>query len=367
MPGTLDGMHHDPPQWPAAQSDTAQSDTPQSGTGQPDAAQPDAAQRLASESDPGGQESPAKELDTRRPFPPGDLVAAGLDRRLVRQARFTQIFRGVYVEASVPITADIRAAAILALFDRTAFVSHTTAARLRGIPVPTLPTEHVSVLDAHHRRQREGIQCHVTGTADIDTVRRLRVSAPEQLFVELASLLDLVDLVVVGDHLVSKGLTTPTRLAARCRKLPGAPGRLARRAARFVRKGVESPMETRLGMLLVLAGLPEPDINSTFRADPDGQARRYDLSWPAVNVIAEYDGRHHIEREEQWEADLSRREGIDDDGWRILVVTSRGIYKEPELTVVRVWRLLRARGLAGVPSRLSEAWRPHFPGQPGSS
>ncbi|HEY3016705.1 MAG TPA: hypothetical protein VGJ41_16445 [Nocardioides sp.] len=328
---------------------------------------PDPAECPASESDSGGQESPAKQLDTRRPFTPGDLVAAGLDRRLIRQARFTQIIRGVYVDAGVPITADIRAAAVLALFDRTAFASHTTAARLRGIPVPTLPTEHVTVLDPDQRRQREGIRCHVTGTADVDIVRELRVSAPEQLFVELASLLDLVDLVVVGDHLVSKGLTTTSRLVARCRKLPGAAGRLARRAAGFVREGVESPMETRLRMLLVLAGLPEPAINSTFRAEPGSPARRYDLSWPAVKVIVEYDGRHHIEREEQWEADLSRREGIDDDGWRILVVTSRGIYKEPELTVFKVWRLLRARGLAGVPSRLSDAWRPHFPGRPGSS
>jgi very-short-patch-repair endonuclease len=82
-----------------------------------------------------------------------------------------------------------------------------------------------------------------------------------------------------------------------------------------------------------------------------------------VRVIVEYDGRQHIEREHSWESDLERREAIDDDGWRILVVTSRGIYREPGRTVVRVWRLLRARRLPGVPNRPSDAWRPHFPGR----
>jgi very-short-patch-repair endonuclease len=75
----------------------------------------------------------------------------------------------------------------------------------------------------------------------------------------------------------------------------------------------------------------------------------------------EYDGRQHIEREESWEADLERREAIDDDQWRILVVTSRGIYREPERTVSRIWRLVRDRRLPGAPARPSDDWRPHFP------
>ena len=41
----------------------------------------------------------------------------------------------------------------------------------------------------------------------------------------------------------------------------GRGAKLARRAARFVRDGVDSAMETRLRMLLVLAGLPAPEVN----------------------------------------------------------------------------------------------------------
>ena len=41
--------------------------------------------------------------------------------------------------------------------------------------------------------------------------------------------------------------------------------RLARRAASLAREGVDSPQETRLRLLLVLAGLPEPRVNVIIR------------------------------------------------------------------------------------------------------
>ena len=48
-----------------------------------------------------------------------------------------------------------------------------------------------------------------------------------------------------------------------------------------------------------------------------------------------------------------------DDGWRMLTVTSKGIYKEPATTVDRVWRALRRRSFPGL-RRPRDAWRPHF-------
>ena len=96
----------------------------------------------------------------------------------------------------------------------------------------------------------------------------------------------------------------------------------------------------------------------------DGEpVRRFDLSWPEARVVVEYDGRHHVERIDQWESDLARREELDDEGWRILVVVASGIYRDPQATVERVWRLLRARGVPGVPARPAQGWRAHFPGQ----
>ncbi|MDP3894185.1 DUF559 domain-containing protein [Nocardioides sp.] len=302
-------------------------------------------------------------LDTRRPFTRADAIAAGIDPRLLRGSRFRRLFRGVYVDAAVVDSPDLRPRAALRLFGPTAFASHASAARIKRLAIPTLPDEHVSVLHAADRRPRPGLRCHVAVDPYVRVVDGVRVSDHGQMFVELASLLGLVDLVVVGDQLARLGWLGPVELVAHCRlsRLPNSSRALA--AAGYVRAKVDSPMETRLRMLLVLAGLPEPRVNLLIR-DADGvPCRRYDLSYPEVRVIVEYDGRHHIERIESWESDLDRREAIDDDGWRILVVTARGIYREPERTVLRVWRLLRRRRLAGVPVRPGADWRPHFPGR----
>ena len=305
----------------------------------------------------------AAELDRTRPFTRAEAKAAGLKPKDVRVAGVRRLHRGVYIGADVQLTNIHRIPAALSILDATAFASHASAARLWGLPIPALADEHVSVLKRELRRSRPGIRCHLNRSPDVQFRQGLRVSTPMQLFVELASLIDLVDLVVLGDAMVKRKLVTPASLIEHCDASGMRGARQALRAAEYVRERVDSPMESRLRMLLILAGLPEPEVNLTLR-DVDGEPlRRFDLSWPAVKVIVEYDGRHHIEREEQWEADLDRREVIDDDGWRILVVIAKGIYTSPEQTVSRVWKVLRQRGLTGLPARPSDDWRPHFRGR----
>lgn len=305
------------------------------------------------------------ELDVRRPFTRADALRAGLGAKALRGPRFRRILRGVFIDASVPVTRDERTAAALLICGEAAFASHTSAARLLGCPIPVHPEEHVAVRRPEQRRRRTEVVCHLDPDSDVQLVRGLRCASPLDTFGQLASLVGLVDLVVVGDHLVRQRRTTAEKLVAFCRGLRGSGAALARRAAAYVRAEVDSPMETRLRMLLVLAGLPEPTINHTVR-EVDGQpVRRYDLSWPEVRVIVEYDGRHHVERTAQWEADLDRRESIDEGGWRIIVVVSAGIYREPGRTVERVFGVLRQRRLPGLPARPADAWRPHFPGHDG--
>lgn len=306
---------------------------------------------------------PPDSFDPARPFLRWWGLRAGLSRAVLDGPTFRRVLHGVVVSAEVVDSPRLRAEAALVCFFDTAFCSHATAARVWGAPVPALPDEHVTVTTPAERLRRAGVRCHVRPGARVRVVDGVRVSDLPDLFVELADQLDLVALVVVGDWMVRRKGVTPARLRTAAAEAPGEAGRLARRAAAYVRAKVDSPMETRLRMLLVLAGLPEPEVNLEIR-DVDGEVvRRYDLSWPGVRVIVEYDGRHHIERVEQWEADLERREAIDDDGWRILVVVAGGIYASPEATVRRVWRVLRDRGLPGVPTRPGDGWRPHFPGR----
>lgn len=303
------------------------------------------------------------EFDPAVPFLRRDALAAGISPKQLRGPSFRVVLPGVYVAASTPVTPLLRVRAALVPYGASAWASHASAARVYDLPLPTIPEEHLSVTRAGRRRRHAGVRVHVAGEGRTRTVHGVRVCEPTRLFVELASLIPLVDLVVVGDAMVRRRLLTPEDLVSSCAASRHPAASAARRAAGYVRRDVDSPMETRLRMLIVLAGLPEPRINLTLRTDDGSLLRRYDLSYPEALVVIEYDGRHHAERVESWEADLQRREAIDDEGWRILVVVASGIYRDPAATLARVHRLLRARGMAGVPTRLSEEWRAHFPGR----
>lgn len=174
-----------------------------------------------------------------------------------------------------------------------------------------------------------------------------------------------MDLVVLGDSLVRARRTTPSALVEAAATYAGKARRLAGRAASLVREGVDSPMESRVRMLMVLAGLPEPVVNHTVRW-PDGRVRwRFDLSFPAVGIVIEYDGRQHAESDEQWDRDIDRREWMDGNGVRLVVVRSKDIYRTPARTLSRITAVMRSRGMR-VP-RLADEWRRHFPSLPGDA
>lgn len=299
-------------------------------------------------------------LDTSRPFSRADATRAKIKPSTLRGPRFVRLFSGVYVAADAPATPLQRVQAALVPFQERGFASHASAARVYEVPIPTLPDEHVTVTHAAHRRTHPGVVCHVLKSPKAVVVHGIGVSSPEQLFTELASQLSLVDLVVAGDHLVRhRPRVTPERLEnfATASTLPGS--RPAATAAGYVREEVRSPMETRLRMLLVLAGLPEPRINALVGTGDGMLKREHDLVYAASRTAIEYGGQQHPA--EQWERDLERREEADDDGWRILTVVAKGIYRRPDLTLGKVHRVLLERGEPGVPTRLSDAWRPHFP------
>jgi very-short-patch-repair endonuclease len=306
-------------------------------------------------------------LDTSRPFTTAQACAAGLDPRQLRGRDFRRLAKGKYVAASRPDDRFLHTEAVLLGHPSKAFASHWTAARFYRFPVSLDPGDDVSVLDPAERRRRTGVRSHVvpaeTQVLEYDGVR---IASPAYVFLQLAAHLPLVELVVVGDFLVARGWYTPEGLLELCRRSRAPHAGRARRAARFVRRGVDSPMETRLRMLLVLAGFPEPEVNHLL-VDAQGVVqRRFDLCYPGVRVLVEYDGRHHVELVDQWDSDIDRREELDDDAWRIIVVTSKGVYVEPERTLDRVRKVLRARGMTGLPTTYGREWRRHFPGRAAS-
>lgn len=307
-------------------------------------------------------EERAPALDTRRPFTRADAIAAGISPRALRGSRFRRIFRDVYIRAKVRPSELERAQAALLLHPDEAFASHTTAARLYGVVVPDSSLVHVSVLEAKNRRWTVGVKPHVAPKhTHVVKHRGVRVSSPARMFIELVAVLDFVDLVVAGDSLLRVFGMKAHQLRAHLDPIRDYWSGAARYAAGFVRDDVDSPMETRLRMLIVLAGLPEPEVNVEIRDDNGDVLLRFDLLYRERRLAVEYEGRQHVEVIENWEGDIDRDELGDNLGYRILKVTSKGIWVEPGRTVERVWTALSRLG--PLVSRPNDEWQRHFPGR----
>lgn len=296
-------------------------------------------------------------FDVHRPFTRAEAREVGISDQRLQGRGFRRLLTGVYVSSRVPDRPWLRTAAALLVNPPGAVASHHSAARLLGAPVPGDHREHVTCAEAGDRRQRHGVRCHVAALAEheVRVVEGLRITAPARLFADLAAVLPLVDAVVLGDWLLRRRLVSREELEA------AAHGRRdAELAASYVRERVDSPMETRLRLLLVLAGIPEPQVNVDVHDARGTFVARVDLVWPGVRLAVEYDGQQHLTDTRQWERDVDRVGDLEDERWRVVRVTSRGIYRTPEETLTRVWKALRERRFPGLRPP-GDDWRAHFP------
>ena len=286
-------------------------------------------------------------------IPLSDLLGTG----------FTRLFHDTYVGSNQLITLRVRARTIMKRLPAATHVSHHTAVRLWGGVAPDSADIHVSMPSRAARCRRAGVAAHLgPASAQTTTCDGLAISTPVQAFLDLASVgVNLVDLVIAGDSLVKANDLDPREFVAAAAAYQGRNARRSRRAASLVRAGVDSPMETRIRLLIIFAGLPEPQVNVILRIAGGKWRWRFDLCYPDYKLIIEYDGRQHAFDTEQWSHDLERREWLDRDGWRIIVVISDGMYVHPLRTLQRVKAALEERG-ARVPKSFKQEWTRHFAG-----
>ncbi|CEA07547.1 hypothetical protein BN1051_00862 [Arthrobacter saudimassiliensis] len=198
-----------------------------------------------------------------------------------------------------------------------AVLSHTTAARLHGLPLPPSyrhePVLHLTRAPGRGAPRRRHVQGHRQALNDAEVVllgEGLRVTSPARTWVDLATLLCADDLVAAGDYLVSEYLRSfgvPRRpviplaqLRAYVFGLAAVPGiRAARRAAELLRVGVDSAPESRLRLMLHRAGLPEFTPNEPLLDETGHPAVWADLGCREFRTCVEYDGAHHLTRDQQ--------------------------------------------------------------------
>jgi hypothetical protein len=267
-----------------------------------------------------------------RPFRGSDAVRAGLlTPRRLRGTTWRQLFHDVYVHREVPTSHALRARGATVLLP-AAVVTGVSAAVLWGVDLAdesedvevTLPpgTHMVRVTGIRARRARL-LPGHV---------RRLggaRVTSPEATSLRLADALPRDRAVAAVDQLVVAGradLDEVRRLATTAR---GPGSARARRVAALADGQAESPQETRVRLLVLDSGLPEPVAQ--YRVLVEGRfVARVDFAWPDRKVALEYDGLWHAEPG-QFARDRERLNRLREAGWTVVFVTAADLHDRTRL------------------------------------
>lgn len=96
----------------------------------------------------------------------------------------------------------------------------------------------------------------------------------------------------------------------------------------------ESPMETRVRVLLHDAGLPAPTLQHKIYHRGRFVAR-VDVAYPEQRMVIEYEGDHHRERS-AFRFDLARVDDLIAAGWHVIRVTADDIHLTPHQPAGRV-------------------------------
>lgn len=245
-------------------------------------------------------------------------------------------------------------------------ISHSSAALVRGLPVPRAlrldPELHVSVPRPRRAPRMAGVHGHSLELSP-SQVEHLLVVAPSTLeplpvplvdepltLLTCATQLALPDVVALADAMLRRAMVEgrPDPMLAALELGPDRPG-LARlkRAAALRRAGVRSRAETHLRLLIAGAGLPEPvvahPVHSTARS-PDAWVAEADLAWPQFEVLVEYEGDGHRTSRRQFVVDVRRFDRYADEGWHAVRATRADVYGDPRELMGRLARRLQQGG-----------------------
>ncbi len=221
--------------------------------------------------------------------------------------------------------------------------SGMTAAWLHGLDVAPFEPIEMTVPKSAGVASRAGMNVRRAGITTDEVVRRhgLPVTRIGRTVREACNRLSLTEAVVLCDMALHANLLSLAALEAEASAFRGARGVATFRAALdHVEPAAESPMETRLRMLLVLAGLPRPEAQPVIRDRWRRLIGRLDLYYREAQLALEYDGGVHREKLAE---DNRRQNRLLDAGVRVLRFTAADIYNTPDVVISQVRVALSAR------------------------
>ncbi|MET4781780.1 hypothetical protein [Glaciihabitans sp. UYNi722] len=299
------------------------------------------------------------------PFSRQAALEGGISAKRLRGRDLRAEFHGVRAQQGVATDLSWRCFAYTRRLRPGNMFSHLTAARLYGLPLPLYvrPDDAIQVCSPAaitppygvgirgHRLAGEKWRVRDLVIRDTSTGEMfvLPVASPELVWAQLASTLDIADLIAVGDAILAGGmpLATIADLTSIAGLFAGSRGSAQMTAALpRQRVGSRSRTETLTRLMIVDAGLPEPELNIGVHDLQGGEIATADLVWRRYRTLSEYEGNGH-RSPGKFRSDITRFERYADNNWSALRVHADDLFVDPNLYLARLGRRLSSRGWPG--------------------
>lgn len=264
-----------------------------------------------------------------------ELVAAGVSQAELRWAlrggKVTSVRRGVYIVGGQQHADPQRRHALALLAEQKVnpglVACSTSAAVVLGLPTPSGPPAEPVLTAARKRSNVSGRRSgRLTREAllpagDVWSLRSgLRVTSPLRTVLDCAREWDRPWGLAIADAALRHGTVKPEELRAAAAERAGIPGgRRALWVAEHARRLAESPLESVVRALILLAGFPEPALQVWLNTR-QGNAR-VDLLDERHRLVIEADGRVKYQHPDDLWAEKRREDAIRELGYAVIRFT----------------------------------------------
>jgi very-short-patch-repair endonuclease len=270
-------------------------------------------------------------------------VAAGLvTPDQLRGPRFRRLFPGTYARAEDPPHLALRSLAGYRYVEGRGVLAGYSAAELLGASCgPADALVEVVLLDGAQRDRPDLlVRRERIAPGEIVEVGGVRLTSPLRTAYDLARGDDLVEAVVGVDAVARVGGFEPDLLLNFARHYRGSRGNArVLDVLTYADRRAGSPMETRLRLVLLRAGLPRPEVQWVIQDERARTAVWLDLAYPEYRIGIEYDGEVHTAPDAVLR-DIGRHTALLDKGWRVYRYTKLDVLQRPELIVEQIGRAL---------------------------
>lgn len=284
----------------------------------------------------------------RGPFTIGDAKREGLDRWHLEGASWTRVGPSTFLRKELLGDPIHRLQAAKGRLPVGSAFSGMTAAWLHGIDVKPCEPIEATVPDNSGVSARAGIELRRSNLSkgEIVHLRGLPTTSIVRTVAEVCGRLELIEAVAVADAALHRRLLKLEQLEAWVKSHSGFRRvRNLRETLRHVESASESPMESRLRMILVLGGLPRPRAQISLHDRWHRFVGRPDLYYEEERIGIEYDGGIHRDTLAE---DNRRQNRLLNIGVRLLRFTAGDVLRSPDSIVRQVAEALAQSATAGV-------------------